>query len=107
MAEPDATLRHLLDLPDDALSSVLCACDLAALGAICSVSKQLKRIASTAAPWLALLFRDYDVVLPATTIFWRAKLCLRRILEASSVPLRCHGYLTDGGVDDEQEDPSE
>ena len=71
------------------------------------MSKQLKRIASTAAPWLALLFREYDLVLPATTIFWRAKLCLMRILEASSVPLRCHGYLTDGGVDDEQEDPSE
>ena len=107
MAELDAARRHLLDLPDDVLSSILCACDLAALGAICAVSKQLKRIASTAAPWLALLFRDYDIVLPATTIFWRAKLCLKCILELSPVPLRCHGYLTDGGVDDEQEDPSE
>ena len=57
-AEP--ARRHLLDLPEDALSSILCACDLAALGAICAVSKQLKRIASTAAPWLALLFREYD-----------------------------------------------
>ena len=42
-ADDEPTLRHVLDLPDDALSSILCACDLAALGAICAVSKQLKR----------------------------------------------------------------
>ena len=96
---------RLADLPDDALSSILCACDLAALGAICAVSKQLKRIASTAAPWLALLFREYDLLLPATTPYMVALISIMRIFTEPPHPLLCHGYLTDGGVDDEQEDP--
>ena len=50
MAEPDAALRHLLDLPDDALSSVLCACDLAALAASAPTSSADAPLLAAAAP---------------------------------------------------------
>ena len=59
VAAAEPAHRHILDLPEDALSSVLCACDLTALVAARATSTALKRIASTAAPWLALLFREY------------------------------------------------
>ena len=95
--------RHILDLPEDALSSVLCACDLTALVAARHL-RGAERIARTAAPWLALLFREYDLLLPATTPYMVRGLCA---VAEPSHPLFCHGYLTDGGVDDEQEDPSE
>lgn len=107
VAAAEPAHRHILDLPEDALSSVLCACDLTALVAARATSTALKRIASTAAPWLALLFRKYDLLLPATTPYMVALISIMRIFTEPPHPLLCHGYLTDGGVDDEQEDPSE
>ena len=109
------TTRHLLDLPEDDVTAILCKCSRSSLGALSCCARQLCALVASELPWRTALERDYDLpssYTSGTRDAFResgptcgvaqhpsARDVYRELTTAEPPEIAVAGVLTDGGID--------
>ena len=94
----------LLELSEDAICGVLLHCPARTLSVLQAVCQGLRTAASEDLPWTAALARDFDVgvgVGVGDGGHRTRRALYRRLATAPSEEIAAHGFLTDGGIDDD------